>query len=118
MNDFSQNFLTLLDQYLKKLEPYKIEIDQQDQSKIFYFDHIMFGILEDNRQPIILSLRCDKKLGDYLKSKYEEVVNPKKVSPNNWLTIVLTGQLKPDEVLDLLAHSYEIAKKMSIAESV
>jgi predicted DNA-binding protein (MmcQ/YjbR family) len=116
MNDLSQNFLTLLNQYLKKLEYYKIEINKQDNSKVFYFNEVMFGILEDNRQPIILSLRCDKKLGDYLKSNYEEVVNPKKVSPKNWISIVITGQLKPEEVLDLLRHSYEVAKKISIEE--
>jgi len=105
----SEDFLKNLNNYLAKLVGIVIKENKLDQEKLFYCNDQLFAVLNFNREPYRLSVICDKKLANLLKSRYEEVVSPANLYPDKWITIILTGQLTINEVLDLFRHAYEIS---------
>lgn len=82
-----------------------------------YGDHIltynrgqtMFALIEANKTPLRLSLKCNQELSQLLRQKYEEVMPGHNLNQTDWNTIVLSGQLKLDEIKDLIRHSYQLA---------
>ncbi len=106
----SEDFLKNFNNYLAKLAGIAVKENKLDQEKLFYFNDQLFAVLNLNREPYKLSVVCDKKLANLLKSRYEEVVNPANLYPGKWITIILTGQLTINEVLDLFRHAYEISQ--------
>ncbi len=67
----------------------------------------MFALLTDHEIPG-LSLRCDAVLMAKLRAKYETVSPARKLNRKLWNTILLTGQLGWEEVVDLIDHSYRL----------
>ena len=105
----SKEFIKKFNDYLIKLSGIIIKENQLIHEKLFYFNDHLFAVLNFNKEPYKLSVICDKKLANLLKSRYEEVVNPTNLYPEKWITIILTGQLTTEEVLDLFRHAYEIS---------
>ena len=68
----------------------------------------MFALIAENKKPVRISLKCDPKLGEILRKKYESVMPGYHLNKKHWVTIVLSGQLSWDEVKDLIRHSYEL----------
>lgn len=66
----------------------------------------MFALMDEKKEPINLSLKCDPQLSQVLREKYESVMPGYHLSKKHWNTIVLSGQLTWDEVQDLIRHSY------------
>ena len=52
-----------------------------------------------------IEIRCDKKLGELLKEKYESVMESRYFGKGG-IEIVLAGQLSKTEIEDLIRHSY------------
>jgi predicted DNA-binding protein (MmcQ/YjbR family) len=69
----------------------------------------MFALITDNKNPVRLSLRCDPKLASHLREKYDEVMAGVRLDTKKWNTIVMTGQLSPDEIKALIRHSYDLS---------
>lgn len=67
----------------------------------------MFALLTDHEIPR-LSLRCDPILTAKLRSEYETVSPAQKLNRKLWSTILLTGQLGWEEIVDLVDHSYRL----------
>lgn len=65
----------------------------------------MFALLTDHEIPR-LSLRCEPTLMAKLRSEYETVSPADKLNRKLWNTILLTGQLEWEEIVDLVDHSY------------
>jgi predicted DNA-binding protein (MmcQ/YjbR family) len=74
-------------------------------------DGSMFALIANDKQPLRLSLRCDPELAKVLRGKYEEIMPGYRLSPKQWNTLVLSGQLTWSEVQDLIQHSYQLAIK-------
>lgn len=68
----------------------------------------MFALIAEGSDPIRISLKCDPKLAEVLRDKYESVVPGYHLSKKHWNTVLLTGQLEEDEVLGLIDHSYQL----------
>lgn len=68
----------------------------------------MFAIVAVGSQPVRVSLKCDPQLAETLRAQYESVMPGYHLNKRHWNTLVLTGQLKPDEVKDLIRHSYDL----------
>lgn len=68
----------------------------------------MFALISESKDPVQLSLKCDPKLSQVLREKYDEVMPGYHLNKKHWNTMVLTGQLKWPEVQDLIRHSYEL----------
>ncbi len=71
----------------------------------------MFALIAEKSDPVQISLKCDPKLAEVLREKYDEVMPGYHLNKKHWNTIILSGQLTWDEVKDLIRHSYELVNK-------
>ena len=71
----------------------------------------MFALIAEKSSPLNLSLKCDPQLAEVLREKYESVQPGYHLNKKHWNTIVLSGQLDKQEVLDLIIHSYDLVVK-------
>ncbi len=74
----------------------------------------MFALIYEAAVPVRLSLKCDPQLSELLREKYETVVPGDHLNKKHWNTVICSGQLKDDEVADLIRHSYELVAKASL----
>lgn len=68
----------------------------------------LFAIIADGSKPLRVSLKCDPQLALNLREKYESVLPGYHLNKKHWNTILCTGQLTDDEVLDLARLSYRL----------
>jgi len=68
----------------------------------------MFALIQEGKEPVQLSLKCDPLLAESLREKYESVLPGYHLDKKHWNTILLTGQLSWEEVQDLINHSYSL----------
>lgn len=66
----------------------------------------MFALIQEGKEPVKISLKCDPILAKLLRDKYETVMEGYHLNKKHWNTIILTGQLSWEEVKDLIRHSY------------
>lgn len=71
----------------------------------------MFALIPEKSEPVRISLKCDPKLAELLRAKYETVMPGYHLNKKHWNTIVLTGQLPWEEIQGLIRHSYELVSK-------
>lgn len=74
-------------------------------------DGKMFALMPEGRVPVSISLKCDPRLSQLLRDKYESVMEGYHLNKKHWNTILLTGQLTDDEIQDLIRHSYNLVAK-------
>lgn len=78
---------------------YKVPVDGEDK---------MFALIQEGRDPVNLSLKCDPKLSEVLREKYESVMPGYHLNKKHWNTLILSGQLSWEEVQDLIRLSYRL----------
>ncbi len=100
-----------LNDYLLSLGDITLSQPYGDNQTVYEFEDQMFALVDDQKKPIKISLRCDRRLGILLKDKYEEVIPGINLNPNNWITVLITGQLSKDDIKDLIRHSFEVISK-------
>ncbi len=75
--------------------------DKDGESKIV-------AIIAEGSTPLKVSLKCDPKLAELLREKYETVLPGYHLNKKHWNTILCTGQVPDEEIIDLARHSYEL----------
>ena len=78
---------------------YKVAVKGEDK---------MFALIAEKKQPVNLSLKCDPKLSEVLRERYESVMPGYHLNKKHWNTLILSGQLSWPEVQDLIRHSYDL----------
>ncbi len=68
----------------------------------------MFALIQEESDPVRISLKCDPQLSTLLREKYETVMPGYHLNKKHWNTIILSGQLSWEEVQDLIKHSYQL----------
>ena len=68
----------------------------------------MFALIAEGKEPVRLSLKCDPLLANKLREEYEEVLPGYHLNKKHWNTIVLSGQLSKQEIIDLIRLSYDL----------
>lgn len=71
----------------------------------------LFALVADGSDPLRVSLKCDPLLAQNLREKYESVLPGYHLNKKHWNTIICTGQLANDEILDLARLSYQLVTK-------
>lgn len=104
---FDQNYLI---NHLKSFDNVELSYPFGDEVYVFSYQTKMFALIEKDKMPIRLSLKCDPKLSTILRERYEEVLPGVNLNQKNWNTILITGQLSEKEIEDLIRHSYELVK--------
>jgi predicted DNA-binding protein (MmcQ/YjbR family) len=74
----------------------------------------MFALIAESKTPVRISLKCDPKLAEVLREKYEEIQPGYHLNKKHWNTIVLSGQLEWEEVQALIRHSYDLVAKTGL----
>lgn len=70
----------------------------------------MFALIANDSQPVRLSLKCDPQLAETLREQYETVLPGYHLNKRHWNTIICSGQLADEELVDLIRHSYELVR--------
>lgn len=81
---------------------YKVKLAKGD--KIFALLAVQKGIFR-------ISLKCEPQLAEALRQKYESVLPGYHLAKKHWNTIILSGQLTWQEVVDLISHSYQLVSQ-------
>jgi predicted DNA-binding protein (MmcQ/YjbR family) len=68
----------------------------------------MFALINEKSDPLQVSLKCDPKLAETLRERYETVMPGYHLNKKHWNTVLLTGQLPWEEVQGLITHSYHL----------
>lgn len=76
---------------------------------VYKVDGKMFALIQEEKLPVRISLKCDPQLSEILREKYIEVMPGYHLNKKHWNTIVLSGQLPWEEVQGLIRHSYYLA---------
>jgi predicted DNA-binding protein (MmcQ/YjbR family) len=71
-------------------------------------DGKIVAIVAEKSDPLRVSLKCDPKLAEHLRERYESVLPGYHLNKKHWNTIICSGQLTNDEIFDLVRHSYEL----------
>ena len=93
-------------EYLKRFGDIKERVEKGWQ--IFERGEKIFLCMEQGKTPLRLELRCDRKLGQTLQSRYESVMESRALGRNG-IEIICSGQLSEDEIFDLIRHAYEVS---------
>ncbi len=105
---FEDYFLSLPDTWLdypfgEGVAVYKIGQKSDGKGK-------MFAIVSEKSKPLQVSLKCDPVLAVNLREKYETVLPGYHLNKKHWNTIICTGQVPDNELIDFARHSYELVK--------
>jgi predicted DNA-binding protein (MmcQ/YjbR family) len=68
----------------------------------------MFALIQEGKEPVRISLKCDPELSKVLRERYESVMEGYHLNKKHWNTIILSGQLEWDEIKALILHSYNL----------
>ena len=73
-------------------------------------DGKIMAIVAEGSKPLRISLKCEPKLAELLREKYETVLPGYHLNKKHWNTIICSGQLPNSEIFDLARHSYELVR--------
>ncbi|WP_433465771.1 MmcQ/YjbR family DNA-binding protein [Spirillospora sp. CA-128828] len=79
-----------------------------DEVAVFKVAGRMFALVPLGASPGSVSLKCDPDLADDLRARYAAITPGYHLNKRHWNTVVLDGSVPDDEVLELIAHSYEL----------
>ena len=71
----------------------------------------MFALIAEGSSPVRISLKCDPKLSEVLREKYESLMPGYHLNKKHWNTVILSGQLPWDDIKGLIDLSYNLVNK-------
>jgi predicted DNA-binding protein (MmcQ/YjbR family) len=71
----------------------------------------IYALIEQGSKPLRISLKCDPQLAKLLREQYETVLPSTKLDKKIWNTILCTGQMSDDDLLDLARLSYRLVSE-------
>ena len=72
-------------------------------------DGKIVAIIAEGSKPLRVSMKCDPKLAELLREKYESVLPGYHLNKKHWNTVICSGQLTDEEIFDLARLSYQLA---------
>jgi len=97
-----------LDHFIMGLANVKKTYPFEPTTAVYKVGDTLFALIAEDSNPVRLSLRCDPLLAQTLRAKYESVLPGQNLNPNQWNTVVCSGQLTDDELYDLVRHAYSL----------
>jgi predicted DNA-binding protein (MmcQ/YjbR family) len=88
-----------------------------DDVAVFKVAGRMFALVMLAGEPGRLNLKCDPDLALALRAEYPAVTPGYHANKRHWNTVELNGSIKPDDLREMIDHSYElIVSKLPRAE--
>ena len=98
-----------VEDYLLSLPNARLDYPFGEDVAVYKAGDKMFALVAEKSEPVRISLKCDPKLAETLREKYESVMPGYHLNKKHWNTILLTGQLSWEEIQDLISHSYQLS---------
>lgn len=77
----------------------------------------MFAIIQEGKDPVSVSLKCDPLLAETLRDKYETVLPGYHLNKKHWNTVICSGQVPEEELKSFIDLSYHlVASGLSLDE--
>ncbi len=89
----------------EKIAVYKVGHKDADEKER------MFALIAEGSNPLRISLKCDPQLSRNLQAKYESVLPGYHLNKKHWITVICSGQLSDDEIVDLMRLSYQLVNE-------
>jgi predicted DNA-binding protein (MmcQ/YjbR family) len=100
-----------VEDYILSMPNAKLDYPFGKDVAVYKINDKMFALIAEGKNPVRLSLKCDPKLSEILRAKYETVLEGYHLNKKHWNTIILTGQLPWEEIQSLILHSYNLVAK-------
>lgn len=71
----------------------------------------MFALVPEGKDPANISLKCDPVLAETLRKNFESVMPGYHLNKKHWNTVVTSGQLDRQQIIDLIDLSYRLVKE-------
>lgn len=97
---------TAIEDYIKTMPGATLDYPFGKDVSVYKVEDKMFALIQENKTPLQLSLKCDPGLALLLREKYDEIMPGYHLNKKHWNTLILAGQVPLDEVQDLIRHSY------------
>lgn len=100
-----------VEDYILSLPNVKLDYPFGEDAAVYKVNNKMFALIQEGKDPVRISLKCDPELSKVLRERYDEVMEGYHLNKKHWNTIILSGQLTWYEVKDLIRHSYDLVTK-------
>ncbi len=100
-----------IEEYILSMPNAWLDYPFGEEVAVYKVGEKMFALVPENKTPINISLKCDPKLAELLREKYETVMPGHHLNKKHWNTIILSGQLPWEEIEGFIRHSYELVSK-------
>lgn len=97
-----------VEEYVLSMPNARLDYPFGENTAVYKVGDKMFAIINENAEPLQISLKCDPLLAETLRQRYETVMPGYHLNKKHWNTILLTGQLSWEEVQDLIRLSYNL----------
>lgn len=97
-----------VEEYILSMPNSRLDYPFGEGVAVYKVNDKMFALIDEKSDPLRLSLKCDPLLAETLREKYETVLPGYHLNKKHWNTIILSGQLPPEEVHGLIVHSYQL----------
>jgi predicted DNA-binding protein (MmcQ/YjbR family) len=97
-----------VEEYLLSMPNARLDYPFGEEAAVYKVNDHMFAIIQEGKDPVRISLKCDPLLSKVLRERYEEVQEGYHLNKKHWNTIVLSGQLSWPEIQALIRHSYDL----------
>ena len=101
-----------VEEYILSMPNARLDYPFGEDVAVYKVSDKMFALIPEKTKPVRISLKCDPKLAEVLREKYETVMPGYHLNKKHWNTIVLSGQLPWEEVQNLIKHSYQLVAKI------
>ena len=97
-----------VEKYILSMPNAKLDYPFGEDVAVYKVKDKMFALIQEGKDPVRISLKCDPLLAETLRNKYDTVMAGYHLNKKHWNTIVLTGQLEWEEIQGLIRHSYDL----------
>lgn len=100
-----------VEQYVLSMPSSRLDYPFGEDVAVYKTGDKMFALIPEKSKPVRISLKCDPKLAEILRAKYESVMPGYHLNKKHWNTIVLSGQIDEEDIKGLIRHSYDLVSK-------
>lgn len=97
-----------VEEYILGMPDARLDYPFGEEVAVYKAGDKMFALIQEGKEPVRLSLKCDPVLSKVLREKYDTVMPGYHLNKKHWNTLVLTGQLPWEEMQGLIRHSYDL----------
>lgn len=97
-----------VEEYILSMPNSRLDYPFGKEVAVYKVDDKMYALIQEEKTPVRLSLKCDPRLAQLLREKYESVQAGYHLNKKHWNTIILSGQLPWEEIQGFIRHSYDL----------